>query len=83
MVRKLTRGEAGGCVSHLGTLIAGGGLCFVYGWRDVLGPTGLRCPAIVWIIDHICRRSRLFATFVLRNLHPAAAVGQGHGLLPI
>ena len=64
MVRKLNRG-APAVVFTLGTLIAGGGLLFVYGWRDVLGTDWIALPAIVWITIIYVAVAASSATFVL------------------
>lgn len=64
MVRKLNRGEPA-VVFTLGTLLAGGALLFVYGWRDLLGTDWLALPAIVWITILYVAVAASAATFVL------------------
>jgi drug/metabolite transporter (DMT)-like permease len=64
MVRKLNRGEPA-VVFTLGTLLAGGSLLFVYGWRDLLGTDWLALPAIVWITIFYVAVAASSATFVL------------------
>ena len=64
MVRKLNRGEPA-VVFTLGTLIAGGVLLFIYGWRDVLGTDWTALPAIVWITILYVAIAASAATFVL------------------
>ncbi len=64
MVRKLNRGEPA-VVFTLGTLLAGGALLFVYGWRDLLGTDWLALPAIVWITIFYVAVAASSATFVL------------------
>ena len=64
MVRKLNRGEPA-AVFTLGTLIAGGALLFIYGWRDVLGTDWTALPAIVWITILYVAIAASAATFVL------------------
>jgi len=76
---KLNRGDCR-CV-HLGTLIAGGGCCFLR-LRDVLGPTGICAAAIRVDHDHIVR-SRPSLPRVAAISDPAAASAKVHGLIPI
>ena len=64
MVRKLNRGEPA-VVFTLGTLLAGGSLLFIYGWRDVIGTDWLALPAIVWITIFYVAIFASSATFVL------------------
>ncbi len=64
MVRKLNRGEPA-VVFTLGTLLAGGALLFVYGWRDLIGTDWLALPAIVWITIFYVAIFASAATFVL------------------
>ena len=69
MVRKLNRGEPA-VVFTLGTLIAGGVLLFIYGWRDVLGTDWTALPAIVWITISTSRSLRLPRLLYCCNLRP-------------
>jgi drug/metabolite transporter (DMT)-like permease len=64
MVRKLNRGEPA-VVFTLGTLIGGGILLFIYGWRDLLGTDWLALPPIVWITILYVSVAASSATFVL------------------
>ncbi len=64
MVRKLNRGEPA-VVFTLGTLLAGGVVLFVYGWRDLVGTDWLALPAIVWITILYVAIFASSATFVL------------------
>lgn len=64
MVRKLNGGEPA-VVFTLGTLIGGGALLFIYGWRDVLGTDWLALPLIVWITIFYVAVAASSATFVL------------------
>lgn len=64
MVRKLNRGEPA-VVFTLGTLLAGGAMLIIYGWRDLLGTDWLALPAIVWITIFYVAVAASSATFVL------------------
>jgi len=64
MVRKLNRGEPA-VIFTLGTLLAGGMLLFIYGWRDLIGTDWLALPAIVWITIFYVALFASAATFVL------------------